>query len=137
MYLRYVTGAPGIEVRMPPQFYVRGSSAFFTLLHPYEASEFNGPKAGQYYTNYPMDLRDLFPRDVASWNVVMSYVKAAKGKHFWQARASASETAVPNLFLVNKCGVTPTYSGGQRTEQSAINLGAAVADELASRKKVP
>ncbi len=133
-YLRYVSGSKGLAVRMPQQFYVRSSSAFFNLIHPYTASEFNRPKQGTYYTTYPMDLRDLFPRDAASWAAVMGYVKQAKGKHFWQARASAAETAVPNLFLVNKCGVTPDYSGGQRTEQSAINLGAALADDLAAKK---
>ena len=132
-YLRYVTGSDRIEVRMPPQFYVRGATAFFKLLHPYTDGEFNGPKTGPYYTRYPMDLRDLFPRDAASWAVVMAYVKEAKGKNFWTARASAAETTVSNLLLVNKCGLTPTFSGGQRTEQSAINLGAAVADELAKR----
>ncbi|MHB8635683.1 MAG: FAD-dependent oxidoreductase [Fimbriimonadaceae bacterium] len=133
-YLRYVTGSPDLTVRMPPQFYVRSPSAFFKLLHPYTAAEFNGPKTGPYFTHYPMDLRDLFPRDQASWTAVMKYVKEAKGKHFWNARASAAETTISNLFLVNKCGVTPAFSGGQRTEQSAVNLGAAVADELASRK---
>ena len=132
-YLRYVAGSEKLEVRMPPQFYVRGATAFFKLLHPYTDDEFNGPNTGPYFTRYPMDLRDLFPRDQASWTVVMGYVKEAKGKHFWNARASAAETVVPNLFLVNKSGVTPAFSGGQRTEQSAVNLGAAVADELAQR----
>jgi len=132
-YLRYVAGSDKLEVRMPPQFYVRGSSAFFRLAHPYTDAEFNVPKSGPYFTHYPMDLRDLFPRDKESWAKVLAYVKEAKGKNFWTARASAAETPVKNLFLVNKCGVTPTFSGGQRTEQSAINLGAAVVDHLAGR----
>lgn len=131
-YLRYVAGSDKLTVRMPPQFYVRSASAFFKLIHPYAADEFNGPKGSGYFTHYPMDLRDLFPRDPGNWKAVMAYVKEAKGKNFWNARASAAETTVPNLFLVNKCGVTPQYSGGQRTEQSAINLGAAVADALAA-----
>lgn len=133
-YLRIVTEDQGLTVRMPEQFYIRKSTAFFKLLHPYVASEFNGPKTGPYYTHYPMDLRDLYPRDKASWPRILEFVKAAKGKNFWNARASAAETTVANLFLVNKCGVTPTYSGGMRVEQAAINLGAAVADQLASRK---
>lgn len=133
-YLRAISELPSLEVRMPPQFYIRSSTAFFTLLHPYTASEFNGPKTGPYYTHYPMDLRDLFFREKDNFATVTKYVKAAKGKNFWTARASAAETTVPNLYLVNKCGVTPTYSGGLRTEQSAINLGAAVVDALATKQ---
>jgi len=46
-------------------------------------------------------------------------------KAFLGARASATETRVDNLFLVNKDGVTPAFSCGQRILGSQINMGAA------------
>ena len=126
-YFRYVTGDPEITVRMPYQFYVRKSTAFFQTLHPYKPSEFNYPGAATgLFTYYAMDLRDLTPRDSEGWTKVAGYVKTAKGKHIWRCRPSATFTEVSNLFLINKCAVTPAFSGGQRIEQNQINMGEAL-----------
>jgi hypothetical protein len=129
-YLQYVTGDSALTVRAPAEFYVRKSTAFFKLLHPYRASEFNGPADTPYYVFYQMDYRDLQERDSYGWNVVQRYVDMSLHKNFWNCRASATETAVPNLFLINKDGLTPAYSGGQRILGSQINFGAALMASL-------
>ena len=61
---------------------------------------------------------------------MQGYVKKARGKHFWNARASSTQTEIDNLYLINKDGVTPTYSGGQRIIGNLINQGAALARTL-------
>ena len=111
---------------MPSQFYVRKSTAFFKTLHPYERDEFNHKATTRYYKTYPMDLRDLQERDPDGWKRVNHYTRVAKGMRHWDCRASAAETQIPNFYVICKCGITPTFSGGLRIEQNQINMGAAV-----------
>jgi hypothetical protein len=132
-YLCYVTGDSGLSLQIPHELYVRKSTAFFELLHPYQDSEFNGRIATKFYTFYPMDLRGLHERDPFGWKIVQGFRADAHGKHFWGARASATETRVDNLFLVNKDGVTPAFSGGQRILGSQINMGAALVAALSAK----
>lgn len=125
-YFRWVSGNGGLTVRMPEQFYVRRASAFFKTLAPYAKSEFNLPPKTPFHTYYPMDLRDLHPRDPFSWPIIQSYVKRAKYSHLWDCRPSATATKVGNLFLVNRSAATPVFYGGQRIEGNQINMGAAL-----------
>ncbi len=125
-YFRWVTGNGKLTVRMPEQLYVRRASAFFETDDPYVKAEFNKPSKSPYHTYYPMDLRDLHPRDQLSWPFIKDYVKKAKFSHFWDCKPSATRTAIENLFLVNRSAATPIFYGGQRIEGNQINMGAAL-----------
>ena len=129
-FFRYVTGNPRLSARVPPQLYVRKSTAFFRIAHPYAADEFRRPAGGAPFMLYAMDLRDLHQRDAYGWEVVRGYLREAQGKHEWAIRPSTTETGIPNLYLLNKCGVTPAYSGGLRIEQNQISTGVMLVDEL-------
>ncbi len=129
-YFRYVTGNSMLTVRIPDQFYIRSASAFFKTLHPYEPGEFNHESGSGYRTFYPMDLRDLSARDRYSWRTIERYIKIARGKHLWSCRPSATTTSVQNLYIVNKCGVTPAFFGGQRIEGNQTNMGCALVNSF-------
>jgi len=129
-YLRYVTGNTLLTVRMPGQFYVRKATAFFKTSAPYTKDEFNHDPTTPFYTCYPMDLRDLQPRDPYGWHIVEHYVAQARGKNRWDCRPQSTSTSIINLYLLNKCSVTPAYFGGQRIEGNQINMGAALVQML-------
>lgn len=129
-YFRQMTGNSSLTVRMPKQFYLRGSSAFFETLHPYKREEFNQDSVGPFHTYYPMDLRDLFARDEDNWQVVRQLMRESHGLYKWDCRASAAQTRIENLYLVNQCAVTPAFSGGQRIQANQMNMGAAVVASL-------
>ncbi len=131
-FFRYVTGDPEVSARIPPQLYVRKSTAFFRTLHPYRPVEFHTPPPPHaLYVIYALDLRDLHERDRAGWEVVRRYARLSAGRQVWACRASACLTEIDNLFLLNRCGVTPAYSGGLRIEQNQTSTGALLADYLA------
>lgn len=125
-YFRWVSGNPNLKVRLPAQLYVRRASAFFPTREPYRKAEFNRPPATPFHTFYPMDLRDLHPRDPYSWPVIERYVKLAKHSRLWDCRPTAAMTELENLYLVNRSAVTPVFYGGQRIEGNQINMGAAL-----------
>jgi len=125
-YFRWVSGNPKLTVRMPEQLYVRRASAFFPTRQPYQKAEFNKTPTAPFHTFYPMDLRDLHPRDPYSWPIIERYVKLAKHSHLWDCRPSAAMTDLANLYLVNRSAVTPVFYGGQRIEGNQINMGAAL-----------
>ena len=129
-YFRYASGNPALTLWAPTELYVRKSTAFFKILHPYQRSEFNHNPSTKYYTYYPMDLRGLRVRDMYGWTIVSGYMDTCRGRHLWGCRASATETTVGNLFLINKDAVTPAFSGGQRILGNQINMGAALIDAL-------
>lgn len=129
-YFRQMTGNGSLVVRMPEQFYLRRSSAFFETLRPYTAAEFNTDALGPFHTYYPMDLRDLSARDPENWQVVKRYIQESRGLHKWNCRADAAQTKIENLYLANQCAVTPAFSGGQRIQANQMNMGAAVVASL-------
>lgn len=128
-YLRWVADNPDLRVRMPEQFYVRRSTAFFLTAQPLRRYEENTKGSGL-FTCYSMDLRDLRSRDKTGAGVVNSYIDEARHVGYWPNRASMSATKIRNLYLINKCSATPRYSGGMRIEQNQMNQGAAVVKEL-------
>jgi hypothetical protein len=128
-YLRWAAGDDSLRVRMPEEFYVRRSTAFFITLEPMRRYEENTKGSGL-FTCYSMDLRDLRSRDETGAEVVNSYIDAARHVGYWPNRASMSATQFRNLYLVNKCAATPRYSGGMRIEQNQMNQGVAVIKEI-------
>jgi len=125
-YFQWVSGNSKLKVRMPEELYVRRASAFFQTDDRYVKAEFNNPPKTPYHTYYPMDLRDLHPRDAMSWPIIKDYVKKAKFSHFWECKPSATHTSIENLYLVNRSAATPVFFGGQRIEGNQINMGAAL-----------
>lgn len=134
-YFRWVTGNSNVKVRMPEQFYVRKSTAFFMTKEPLGTFEENTSGKTGWFTCYAMDHRDLHARDETTSEIVGNYVAEARGVKRWPNRPSLSMTKeYKNLFLINKCSATPRYSGGMRIEQNQMNQGAAVVDYLKKQR---
>jgi hypothetical protein len=124
-YFRYITGNTALRVRFPDQFYVRRPTAYFPTRYPYRAEEFTRTPRTKWWMAYSLDFRGLAPRDVYD-EPLMRRIKAnGYGMRRWDCRPSSCDTSIPNLFLLNKCSMTPEYSGGLRIVQNLVNTGQA------------
>lgn len=129
-YFQYVTGNVALKVRISDEFYVRRSTAHVKTLHPFTEADFvKGPTKGWWMT-YMLDFRDLRPRDEYDKELFRQIVRTTHGRRWWVCRPSTTETEIPNLYVLNKCAVTPQYSGGLRIIQNLINTGQAWVESL-------
>ena len=129
-YFRDITKNSLLTVRIPNQFYVRRSTAFFKTTDPYTAADFAEMPKSKWWMDYPMDLRDIRFRDAYEQEFYDKMVRAKPEVHRWNCRGTTMATKIPNLFLLNKCAVTPEFSGGLRILQNLINTGQDWVDHL-------
>lgn len=129
-YFRAISGNFDLDIRLPEQFYVRRSTAFFPTRSPYSETDFTEKPTSKWWMDYPMDLRDIRFRDKYE-KLAYDKMVAAKPKiHRWNCRGATIETTIPNLYILNKCSVTPNFSGGLRILQNLINTGQDWVDHL-------
>lgn len=125
-YLQWVTGNSRIRVVMPRQFYVRTPTAFFPTVRPYEPNDFVSHPQTRLWMVYEMDFRDARPRDRFEYPLFHSMFAGNGGRKRWDCRPTSTDTTIPNLFLLNKCAMTPRYSGGLRILQNLTSTGVAL-----------
>ncbi|MFN3729198.1 MAG: hypothetical protein ACK4XJ_05745 [Fimbriimonadaceae bacterium] len=136
-YLRWVTGNNRLKLRLPTQFYVRKANAVFETPHPYTRSDFvsRSQVSGPYWMTYPMDYRDIAPRNAREWEQFETLFWQSPGQPYWMCRTSVTYTRLENFYLLNKSMLPPRYMGGTRILQNFINTGVALAEELARKKR--
>lgn len=134
-YFRYVTGNDRLSIRIPDQFYVRRATAYFETLAPYAPDDFDSPITAKWWMTYPMDLRGLTPRPGFDDALISEIEDRPRRKLWrWNCRPSSCDTSIPNLYLLNKCSMSPKYFGGLRIIQNLINTGQAWVDGLPTDK---
>lgn len=74
---------------------------------------------------YGMDYRGITPRDKWDVSFIRALTQDGYGTKRWDCKPETCSTAIPNLFVLNKCSVTPEFSGGLRIVQNLINTGQA------------
>lgn len=129
-YFQYVTGNMAMQVRISDEFYVRRSTANVKTLHPFTEADFTKGPSTKWWMTYMLDFRDLRPRDDYDKELFRQIVRTTHGRRWWICRPSTMETEIPNLYVLNKCAVTPQYSGGLRIIQNLINTGQAWVESL-------
>jgi hypothetical protein len=133
-YLRYALNLPDLQVRIPSQFYVRKSTARFTTKHPYVRRDFGSKSSvsGGAWMSYPMDYRSILPRNSREREQFNRLFWSSE-RVFWECRPNVCETTIGNLYLLNKCMLTPEFSGATRILQNFVTTGVQLADVIASR----
>lgn len=124
-YMRYVTGNSEVRVRFPAQFYVRRPTANVRTLTGYRLADFTRKPRTRWWMAYGMDYRGITPRDKWDVQFIRALTQDGYGTKRWDCKPETCSTAIPNLFVLNKCSVTPEFSGGLRIVQNLINTGQA------------